>query len=66
MFKANSEMNSEKREKELYEQQAYERKEFPIVYVAQIGQIAGVSKKLFDWTTRSDERFYFLRNNVVQ
>jgi peptide/nickel transport system substrate-binding protein len=66
MASANSQMDPEKRRKGLYEQQAYERKEFPIVYVAQIGQIVGVSKKLFDWTARSDERFYFLDNNVVQ
>ena len=59
-------MDPEKRRQAFFEQQDYERREFPIVYIAQIGQIVGVSKKLRDWPVRSDERFYFYRNDVAK
>jgi peptide/nickel transport system substrate-binding protein len=63
--KASVEMDPDKRKADLFEQQAWQRKEFPIVYVDQIGMIVGVSGKLAGWTLRPDEKVYFYTNNVI-
>jgi peptide/nickel transport system substrate-binding protein len=53
------EMDPVKRRALLFEQQDYLRKSFPMVYVVQMGIIAGTSAKLDWYQPRLDERYYF-------
>ena len=61
-----SEMDPAKRKALLFEQQDYMRQSFPMVYITQMGVIAGVSAKLDWYEPRSDERYYFFNASGVR
>jgi ABC-type transport system substrate-binding protein len=60
------EMDPEKRKALMFEQQAYLRESFPMLYVAQMGLTVGLSQRLAWFEPRTDERYYFFTANGVK
>jgi peptide/nickel transport system substrate-binding protein len=57
-----TEMDRDRRKQLIYDLQDYQRQQFPVAYVLQMGSIHGTSSKLDWWEPRSDEKVWLFRS----